>query len=69
MGLSVVCGGADVSEGAALSEVDNGRGLGGGGTRSWVRYRFLRVFGELWEDFLNILPFCFNFYRDVFLFI
>ena len=34
MGLSVVGGGADVSEGAALSEVDNGGGLGGGGARS-----------------------------------
>ena len=34
MGLSVVGGGADVSQGAALSEVDNGGGLGGGGARS-----------------------------------
>ena len=38
---------------------------GGGGVRWWVRYRFPRVFGELWEDLPNSLPFLFNFRYDV----
>ena len=71
MGLSVRCCGADisedavVSEGAGLSGGDDG--LGVGGARRWVHYRFPRVCGELWEDLSNSLSFFFNFCRDVFL--
>ena len=61
MVLSVGVGSLDVSEGADFSGRDDGGGLGGGETRSWVCYRSPRVFGELWEDFRNSLPFFFNF--------
>ena len=59
--LSVGVGGLDVSEGADFSGGDDGGGLGGGGTKWWVCYRSPRLFGELWEDFRNSLPFFFNF--------
>ena len=48
MGLSVGCGVVDVNENADVSEYaglsgGGGDGLGGGGTRWWVCYRFPRV--------------------------
>ena len=72
MGLSVGCGVVDVNENADVSEYaglsgGGGDGLGGGGTRWWVCYRFPRVCGKLWEDLPNILLFFFNFCRNVFL--
>ena len=53
----------EVREGVNLS----GGGFGGGGTRWWVRYRFIRVCRELWEDLSYCVLFFFNFRRDVFL--
>ena len=67
MGLSVGDGGMDIREDADLSGGDDGGAFGGGEARWWVRYRFPRVCGELWEDFPNSLPFIFNFCLEVFL--
>ena len=71
-GLSVGCGGADFSENADVSEYaglsgGGDDGLGGGGARWWVHYRFLRVCWELWEDLPNSLPFFLDFRPNVFL--
>ena len=66
VGLIVGGGGVDVSEDADLSGGEDD-GLGCGGDRWWVRYRFARVCQELWEDFPNSLPLFFNFCRNVFL--
>ena len=66
-------GGVDVSEGANLSGAgDDGRGLGGGGTGWWVRYRFPWVCKELWKDLPDSLQFLisflnFNIHCNVFL--
>ena len=65
-------GGADVGEDADVSDdvgLCGGRedSLGSGWARWWVRYRFSRVCGELWEDLPNNLPFLFRFSCDVFL--
>ena len=65
-------GGADVGEDTDVSD-DPGLcgggedGLCGGGARWWVRYRFLKVCGELWEDLPNSFLFFFHVSRDVFL--
>ena len=66
MGLSVGGRGADVSEDANLSGGGDD-GLRGGGARWWVRCRFPRLCGELWEDLPNSLTFFFNFHHKVFL--
>ena len=48
--LSVGVGGVRVKEDVDLSGGGNdGGGFGGGKTRWWLRYRFLRVCRELWE--------------------
>ena len=60
-------GGVVVSEGDDLCGAgDDGRDLGGGGTRWWVCYRFPRVCRELQENLPNSLQFFFNFLGDVF---
>ena len=64
--LSVGGGGVDVSEDADLSGAGDDA-LDGGGARWWVHCRFPKVWGELWEDFPNSLPFFFNFCHYVFL--
>ena len=61
MGLSVEGASVDVNEDADLSGGDNGEGLGVGGARWWVCYRFPKAFGELWEDFKNNLLFSYSF--------
>ena len=61
-------GGLDVSEGADLSGAgDDDRGLGGGGTGWWVRYRLPWVCKELWKDLPYSLQFFFDIRRDVLL--
>ena len=66
VGLGVGGGGADISEDPDL--IGGGDdGLDGGGAKWWVRCRFPRVCGELWEDLPNDLPFFFDFCRNMFL--
>ena len=72
VGLGMGCGGADVGEDAEVSGdvalCGGGEdGLGCGEARRLVRYRFLRVCGELWEDLPNSFPFFLYFSCDVIL--
>ena len=67
VGSSVEGVSVDVNEDAHLSCGDDGEGLGVGGARWWVCYRFPKAFGELWDDFKNNLLFFFNFQCHVFL--
>ena len=65
-------GGTDIGEDADVID-DAGLcsggedGLCGGGVRWWVRYRFPRACGEVWEDLPNSFLFFFHVSRDVFL--
>ena len=66
------CGGAHIGEDADVS-VDFGLcgggedGLGGGGARWLVCYRFTRVCGELWKDLPDSIPFFLYFSCNVLL--
>ena len=67
------CGGAKVGEDADVSSDVSlcGGGEDGlcGGEATWlVRYWFLKVCGELWEDLPNSFPFFLYFSCDVFFF-